>query len=224
MVLQNLISDENLSYYAQKYDTMDRISHDEFLNSMLEAQKKMLSVKVEEEKCYLAESPIHGMGVFAKHDIPRGDSITTYPYHQLDIRHPGTIFAFTQYSARDFEPSTEYSFDIDEQFTLFGDRNKTDVFGHMINDASKPASRSFADMVEYNCRSGRNNCERDIKHVRVEFDHSYVYLPVVYFNATRNIKKDEEITVSYGSDFWHFMLNFEQNARQNQTIDNSTTL
>lgn len=218
MVRKNLLAPENLDYYTTQYDSLDTITHDEFMNSMIDAQKRLLTVKLDEEKCYVSNSPIHGKGVFAKFDISQGNIITMYPCHELNVNYGKTTFSFSQET---FEWSPEHQCCISDMFSFFGNPNDTDnesALGHMINDISKPASLSDTDILDYIWTADQNNCTRQMRYFRINVDHGFVELPVVIYVATKNIKMGEEITISYGSNFWKYLIEYKEhlgNEREN---------
>lgn len=155
--------------------------------------------KVILNKCRVMPSPIHGNGVFATCDIAAEEVITLYPSDivthviegqiicEVDINHP--VMA-------DGMKCMEYclsSFGKDHGFPLVGDPTKIDnptFLGHMCNDRVR-------------CVSSKNEKAYVVTSLRTSnagfFPLVKDFVAVV---ATKNIKRGEEIFVTYGTEYW----------------------
>lgn len=151
----------------------------------------------------------YGRGVFATRDINEGDYITLYPAH-------GVSFDRTTKSESFYIGNIEYdakytvSHDTNE-LEFVGDKNRFNrVFmGHLLND-SYPDVEEFKDkeklgatVVKYLLHTITfSNCQfKDGKNF-------------VIIQAIKNIKKDEELLISYGSGYW----GDDENEKVSETV------
>lgn len=121
-------------------------------------------------KIKIAESPLHGKGVFACENINKNEIITIYPFHEFDGH----------------EKYISYLCDI----VIAGNPNKIDninLIGHMLNDNFD--YELFKNKKEY---VENNNC------MFMGSDK----LQVIFLITTKKIKKGDELTVSYSSEYW----------------------
>jgi len=161
-------------------------------------------------------SQIHGNGVFATRDITVGEFLTFYPGDALickakrinlrKVYTPAGLETSSQscyvryYSSRYINASHQeesplesnikegYWYDIDDTYAIYGDPSFTDnpwYIGHIINDAI-----DFRTENSYGSRKHNS------------YFHNLTSGLGVAIMAKTNIKKDEEILISYGSEYW----------------------
>lgn len=138
----------------------------------------------------------YGRGVFATRDIKIGDLITLYPAHGVSFDRRKS---FSTYIG-DIEYDYKYTVEHDEnEMSFVGDKDKfTPLFmGHLLND-NYPTVEDFKDkeklgatVMKYLLHSMTlSNCKfKDGKNF-------------VIIQAIKDIKKDEELLVSYGMGYW----------------------
>lgn len=168
----------------------------------------LLRSKVPHElnKVEIRPSIVHGNGVFANRDITRGEIVTFYPCdimimypkgRESDARDmvlgyntPATYDA--TYVIRNRHHLGIYKFMFDDDHDIIGvpelSTNPT-YLGHMANDA---AHVEDGDILSYKEISSRG---MNVIFERVHGCH-------VALTAVRDIRKDEEIFVSYGPNYW----------------------
>lgn len=159
-------------------------------------------------KAFVKESNIHGLGVFAKCDIEKGELVTFYPgdivqYDTLVgpkegnyvLHHPSERFASMYGTSVDtliiHSKNSNYLLTIDEKYRIIGEPTLLDdpcYLGHMINDATK-------------CTDEEKYLKSNYLNTNCSFYISKGDLRVMVV-ATKNIRKDEELLVSYGVDYW----------------------
>ena len=151
-----------------------------------------------DEGLIIAKSKIHGLGVFTTKPIRQGKIITYYPPHYLiyvvDDNHEILYSNLTNDKTITDQIIENYSFTISPEIQLFGDPEILDSYlGHMINDGY-----NFIDSELENYNEDNNNA---IFFVSYDTNKVYIF-------ANRDIDKGEEITISYGAEFW-FSKNFD---------------
>lgn len=163
------------------------------------------------DKVTLKPSNIHGRGVFAKIQIKKGDIITLYPCHVLDIipnadRHlPNHVVLSVNsdpinnrfgkdWNRRDHLALYDYSFSYDDVHSLVGHPQIDDnpsYLGHFINDAAKPTSDPRSHSIYEIVSQSKMNC---------------LFVPMkgymVVSVALRDIDIGEELYASYGIGYW----------------------
>ena len=168
-------------------------------------------------------SPIHGNGVFATRNINAGEFLTFYPGDALIYKPSGKDIIghfgprkgfvpagldipsnissyFRYYSSRyirafgsakqDLESNIKngYWYDIDDNYSIYGDPSFTDnqwYIGHIINDAINIGNSNINHCRKYNSY----------------FRNLGAGLGVAVI-AKENIKKDQEVLISYGNEYW----------------------
>ena len=133
-------------------------------------------------------SPIHRKGVFATRDINVGEFITFYPGDAV-IRY--NVYSFSdryrcKHRTKDkliknVKDTYTYSFS-NFEYSIWGNPKLIDnpaYIGHMINDSP-----------DFN----PNNCNSEFYDMKNNLG--------VMIRAKKNIKKDEEILLSYGRGYW----------------------
>ncbi len=188
---------------------------DQDLISFTNAYTSVFLVGDDVQNCYVSKSKVHGNGLFASRDLKKGDYITSYPPHFVvitpnptmdiakitdeEIPHCVVPSPFNPHLTLEYEIMKTYCYEINRYIKLCGLPDKIDnynMLGHMPNDGVKGHSTRdnyiFQDEEIYNNVSRlKNNSEFEI--------HESTY---VYLMATKNIRKDEEILVSYNYGYW----------------------
>ena len=145
--------------------------------------------KVRKNHIEIKESPLGGLGVFATRDIPKNTLVTRYPIHFLMNNKSRAVSACpnlyqdltTMPDCRDYiikitspELKKNYSIIADPQY-----KDNYDLLGHILNDKGfKKGKNTY--------HPEHNNCE--------------IFGTDIY--TMRNIKKDSELTFSYGEEYW----------------------
>lgn len=148
------------------------------------------------------KSKVHGKGVFATKDIKKDEIITFYPVDilQLPVNNEGSVCSFSdRYKSKYgkiINPNVEYyKYYCSDNVVIIGDptfTNNNNYLGHMINDISTH-DKTNKSIKAYNKIADSANCDF------VEPDDDNLFLPVL---ANRDIRKDEELFVSYGPQYW----------------------
>lgn len=182
----------------------------------------MLSMLVDKSKnadarCELRPSTIHGLGLFAVQDIDKDEVITHYPAHGFVLSRTGKALSdererivlpaeiandLSSYARTrlrfptEYERST-YNFRVNPAFDIIGYPDMVDshlLLAHMANDAICTTD------TEYN-RAG----EIRYTHAALVTNNAHldqIQLGIIGLVAKRPIRIGEEITVSYGYDYW----------------------
>jgi hypothetical protein len=153
-----------------------------------------------QDKIYIKQSKIHGIGVFAKCDIQENDILTIYPAHCITIIesiNPPKEFKL-RCNRNIIENEKDYSIKYSNNIFITGNKlikNDENLIGHLCNDGYK-----------HNCiinsKKNRNQYNKQAK----KFNNAKFSLldisPIMGVISTKKIKKDEEILVSYGFEYW----------------------
>ena len=172
---------EELQYYKEKYQKYFNISNPLYNNDYSDV--------------YIMKSNIHGLGVFANKDFEEGEAITRYPAHYIFKLNQYPIFNINLKPNYNFK---DYSYDYsDDNITINGDPifiNNMSLVGHICNDGYK---HNFKTINKKN----RNKYNKKA----IEYNNS-IFFPcgdrIINIVSVKNIKKDEEILVSYGFNYW----------------------
>ena len=145
-------------------------------------------------KVEVRKSNIHGLGVFATEDIKKGEDVTRY----------GGFLLCEQCCNRNIKDSSKYKRYVlgTEKGFLCGktNENETDI-GHYINDVFKPTIIQSEDPMDY--------LHTMIEYYTKAHEEANCFLAETC-KARRDIKKGEELTVSYGYLYW---VNVESEER-----------
>ncbi len=154
------------------------------------------------------KSNISGNGVFAARDIKKGEIVTFYPCDTFKYW-KGNNYApwcsnrvikkynlTTPEDIHKYSTSSEYTFNLEpRKYSISGDPNFIDdptFLGHMINDGAKSNGSEKSNEIYIKIAWLRMNC-------MFKTSPQYVF---VYIQATKDIKKGEELLTPYGIDYW----------------------
>lgn len=189
------IKDNNTNYF------IDRLQFN-FLTNILPFELNSITVK---------PSTIHGRGVFAIKDIKNKELITFYPGDVLEYtpnrdRNNNNHCVIT-YSSKRFKNKygnvakeekyrdNNYAFTISNLYTIIGDPffdKDPNYMGHFINDGAKSTSTRQSNEIYLKISLLKANC--CFQHIRGD-----IHVAIV---STRDIKKDEELFIHYGLQYW----------------------
>jgi len=155
------------------------------------------------------ESSYHGLGIFAKKDIPIGTLITIYPIHQYALRTKEKNTWEVKSTFNDKELYEGYGLNIDDNTKIYGcpTFHSNYMFnGHIANDPVMSLDHSdinkfilsyiFATKIK-----GNTKYQKD-KHI-------------VSLIAVKDIKAGEEILVPYSLQYWFYI--FKLNTDETMT-------
>ena len=215
------VSDAEVDNTLKEMAAMYRIPFDQFKqtyekNNLLQGlesrltEQKVLDFMIEKAKIKTASAK--GRGLFAKNDISKNEIITFYPADiasyipNEDVIKPDHIPVET-YSQR-FKTQfgenikkereiaatmNEYTYDLDPNYRIIGSpyfTKDTNYMGHVINDGAKSDSTE-SNKVYLTISSLKSNCT--FYHLKD------LHVAII---ATKNIKKDEELYITYGVEYW----------------------
>lgn len=153
---------------------------------------------------YINKSNIHGIGLFAKKDINKNELITIYPAHIIEIIIQPKMFRLTcinEYRSPYKIPNwNDYAIKYDNNSYIIGNpilnENKNFV-GHLCNDGYKHnfISKNKKNRNKYN----KKKIELNNASFRDLTNPDFIGIGII---SDKNIKKDEEILVSYGFGYW----------------------
>jgi len=166
------------------------------------------------DKVELKNSLIHGLGVFAKQNINKGELITFYPgdfveYTPNEDSHLPNHFTILYRSQR-FENKfgevsdskyrdNDYAFEVNSFYGIIGCNHFTDdpnYLGHFINDGAKTNSTEKSNEIYLQISNLKRNCQF---HILKDLHVAIV--------ATKNINIGEELFITYGLNYWHSFNN-----------------
>ena len=169
-----------LQYYKQKYQKYFNISN--------------ILDKNNYSDIYIKNSEIHGLGVFANKNFNEGELITRYPAHYIFKLNDYSIYNISCNPPDNF---ADYIYNLVDNISILGNpmlRNNLTLVGHICNDGYK---HNF----ETNNKKNRNKYNKKAKEYNnamfLECDDS-----IINIVSIKNIKKDEEILVAYGFNYW----------------------
>jgi hypothetical protein len=177
-------------YYLKKYKNYFNLSNPTNPNNEINIEDRNTIVRVD-------ISLIHKLGVFANRDINKNEIITNYPAHYIGKSNGYSIYNINRELPNNFK---DYMFDLDicnkiiiiGHPVIFGNMSWV---GHKINDGYKHNSiiKNKKNIKKYN----QNTKKYSNSGFATNMNNS-----IVSVIATKNIKKDEEILVSYGFNYW----------------------
>lgn len=137
---------------------------------------------------YVKQSNIEGLGVFASRDLTCGEIATIYPSDIVRLPAKNNLYyEFTSNNNTTFHEKYAYQTNyciIAGDLSCIDDMN---LVGHIVNDG---CCTDGTEESNDNYNTNNNNCIY------------YPYHMFVLIVTTKNIKKDEELLVSYGLDYW----------------------
>jgi SET domain-containing protein len=169
--------------------------------------KKILPFEL--SKVEVLKSNLHGNGVFAKTFIKKGELITFYPGDIVRYYPNGrkklknekiwhSVYYSDRYDKireRDNMWDDDYAINLDNYYSICshsGFTNDSNYLGHIINDGAKHNSTEKSEKLYMKITQIKSNC---IYYPMIDNFH----LAIV---SKRDIKKGEELYVSYGMLYW----------------------
>ena len=151
------------------------------------------------------DSAVHGKGVFACDDIEKGKVVTYYPAHCLmlnEVKTKDDKEYNSLFSHDNFELDDDYKIKVDSKYAIYGNKNNISnnlLLGHMINDSrnivideENNIEEELKTKITDYMRNSNNNCTKMMNE----------RLGVCYIKTTKEVKKDEELFMSYQPSFW----------------------
>lgn len=175
-------------------------------DALIYLQERLFSRKL--DLVEIRPSSVHGRGVFAKKDIPKGTLVTFYPGDMVEHLEKSKVAGDkTEYAVTTTSDSltkkasttegmnylTRYKVTVSKDYAIIGDpENISDptYLGHMINDAAR--SHNPDDMIIYLVVAAS---KMNVAIMPIEDCHVGVV-------ALRDIKRHEELFFPYGPDYW----------------------
>lgn len=154
------------------------------------------------DKTEVRMSSKNGNGLFAKEFIPKGEVVTFFPgdfvrFHPDDSEY-GAVFPSERQSKNssheEINKLVSYGHKINEDYSIFGNpkfSNDPSYLGHFINDGAKPNSNPKSHGIYLSVSKMTANC--DFKLI------GGLHLAII---TTKDIKKDDELFITYGLDWW----------------------
>jgi len=165
---------------------INNLPKEKYFECMVNHQQNSTILK-ESENVYISKSRIKnaGNGIFAKRDFNAGDIICLYSPHIIvdkDSRKVVTLDKEMKTWTDIVDKYGTYLLNLEKNISVFGNpdfvRNQ-DYLGHMPND------RGYSPFKIYN----------------EKFNNGFFCF--LYLIASKPIKKDTEVFISYGSDYWY---------------------
>ena len=146
-------------------------------------------------KVEVAESPIHGVGVFATKRINRGEVVTMYPSHGAGIEREGKLMLNIPGTHPEYQALVQAMGNDTKKYEFV--QGKTHMLGiptvrypcflgHLLNDGSDISTKGAYVTTWLT----RNNAVFN------------VYKNICYVQALRDIEPGQEVTVAYGETYW----------------------
>lgn len=151
------------------------------------------------------DSGVLGKGVFACDDIEKGKVVTYYPAHCLmleEIKTKDDTEYNSLFSHDNFELDENYKIKVNNKYSIYGNKNNISnnlLLGHIINDSSNIVINEKNNIEEElktkimdYMKNSKNNCTIMMNE----------RLGICYIKTTKDIKKDEELFMSYQLNYW----------------------
>lgn len=155
------------------------------------------------ENADVRPSTIHGNGIFASNDIKKNTVITLYSADMLETvkNKKAKVWEYEHsYSDEDKDLNIKpedydgYIFQVNKLTSVGGNLNNISnrsYIGHILNDISAPSTLQAE--LEYSKGTGYNCMFQNVLDCHIAII------------ATRDIKKDEELFISYGVEYWKYI-------------------
>lgn len=151
------------------------------------------------------DSGVLGKGVFACDDIEKGKVVTYYPAHCLmldEIKTKNNKEYNSLFSHDNFELDENYKIKVNNKYSIYGNKNNISnnlLLGHIINDSinivinekNNIEEELKTKIMDY-MKNSKNNCTIMMNE----------RLGICYIKTTKDIKKDEELFMSYQLNYW----------------------
>ena len=156
------------------------------------------------------KSKVHGLGVFAKKKILKGELITFYPgdileYSPDENRDKGdrhlACFTSKRFNNhyKDKKPdkkdrNNDYAYDINKKYTIIGCpcfKDDPNYVGHFINDGAKSSLSERSKEIYIKITILKSNC--------VFYNLKNLHIAII---STKNININDELFISYGPEYW----------------------
>tara|TARA_R110000868_G_C10864459_1_gene761776 strand:+ start:166 stop:798 length:633 start_codon:yes stop_codon:yes gene_type:complete len=164
---------------------------------------------IPELKIEIKKSNIHGYGVFATKNIKKNEIITFYPADIIIKKDKigSKIYTSERYSEKKEENKTltnwkndgsplnnPYLLNINKEYSIIGDsdfKDNLNYVGHLINDGAKHNRTEKSKQIYMKIAFLKMNCCYEKSNT------------CVYIEAIKDIKKNEELFMAYGIDYWN---------------------
>lgn len=191
-------------FFKYKEIMTNQIAKQMYLNDFREYLQISNDNKFISDLIYLDQSNIHGIGVFAKQNIKKGELITLYPAHyitikDLKIRMRTTELKLEKHIFLDYSFAYNNNIIITGNPLLYKDENN---IAHLCNDGYKHNYKT-------NNKKNRNNYNKKSKEYNNSSFRSILDTNFVGLISTKDIKSGEEILVPYGFSYWLRKNTFE---------------
>jgi hypothetical protein len=198
--LQDIVEDLASEFEASPWELGD---DERGLNPEQLARERMLSSRIDglplRRAVLRSQGAVEGVGVFATREISKGELITCYPGDAL-IYQPTDGIIFGEHVPETMaDPEScfgewiDYGLAEDDEYALIGIPLLDDdaaYLGHFCNDGA--CLLEGWNTSQYSVAS---NQMLNAKHIDVAGLHTATV-------ATRPIRRDEEVLVSYGKEYW----------------------
>lgn len=220
--LESLTDHEYLNLLDKKFCDVTEVEFRKLINFMYDNQKTLFAtfnkpfsdmlfslsltenpLPYNNDDIEVKQSTIHGNGVFAKRDIPKDNMVTIYPTQYI-YENIGNLKHERFANAEHFDYDHRYAIKT-THYHVIGDPTRLEnmmLVGHILNDSAcnfdkgNYAVQHVKNIVGRYILSSDNNCAFKEIH------------DIIYLKAIKDIKKDDELFVSYGPGYW---MSGEQN-------------
>lgn len=211
--IEDFLNTDYLKNYKNQL-SKKTLNNNEYVIDKCKLEYLSAILSFEFDKVELKKSLIHGLGVFAKQNINKGELITFYPgdfveYTPNEDRHLShqvkAIFRSERFENK-FGALTDskyrnndYAFDLNSFYCIIGCNYFTDdpnYLGHFINDGAKTNSTEKQNEIYLKISNLKRNCKF---HILKDLHVAII--------ATKNINIGEELFIRYGLGYWNCLNN-----------------
>lgn len=157
--------------------------------------------KIQCENIEVRPSEIHGDGVFATENILTGTIVTFYPVDGYNDNNTVDYNVSDDWVNENCETMENYSCTVTDSLKIVGNKSKITnkaLLGHMINDS---VGNTYHGTTTHDLQNGiYEYCFKSDNNCKLKINEKY---GLVYVVTTKNIKKDSELTFSYGPIYWY---------------------